>query len=281
MVTGAAFIAGLVAALRVPLPWPWLLVCAVIAFIGLGIFMNRRDQRYATEEVRAMQALGRGDLPLAWTIFTWGSQPKQTSRTRARALVGLGWTLLRQGKLDKAIETLGANDARSWRDLRTAGLAVTSATYLAICYALEGDLDAAETWLAAADKRAKHARAQVTDEAMKAFARAIIDVRRDRGAEAAAALDDHWTEWEGVLPGDKLRPLRVLKAFALAGGGPRDAGIADSALEHARPAYPGEYEMLSSAWPEMASFLATHEMQDRISDGLAPVAERERDTVIE
>ena len=57
--------------------------------------------------------------------------------------------------------------------------------------------------------------------------------------------------------GETLRPLRVIRAFAIASTGPRNAGMADASLALSRPAYPGEYDFLGKAWPEMQTFLAS------------------------
>jgi len=62
------------------------------------------------------------------------------------------------------------------------------------------------------------------------------------------------------MTGEALRPLRIVRAFAIAAAGPRDHGRADAVLAAARPAYPGEYEFVGKVWPEMASFLASHGM---------------------
>ena len=63
---------------------------------------------------------------------------------------------------------------------------------------------------------------------------------------------------EGMLTGETLRPMRVLRAFALASSDPRNAGKAEIDVAAARPQYPDEYRFLGVAWPEMAVFLASH-----------------------
>jgi hypothetical protein len=75
-----------------------------------------------------------------------------------------------------------------------------------------------------------------------------------------ARLDERWHEYEALLTGDIVRHLRVVRAFARAAAGPREAGTAAMDLASARPAYPGEYALLAAEWPEMAAFLAAHEL---------------------
>ena len=57
-----------------------------------------------------------------------------------------------------------------------------------------------------------------------------------------------------------LRPIRVLRAFAIAAGGVREAGSASAIIAGMRPTYPHELAFLGAAWPEMAAFLASHEL---------------------
>lgn len=47
----------------------------------------------------------------------------------------------------------------------------------------------------------------------------------------------------------------------MAAAGPREAGAAASLVS--RPAYPGEYDWLAVEWPELAAFLATHDLAAR------------------
>ena len=83
--------------------------------------------------------------------------------------------------------------------------------------------------------------------------------RTGRPEDAAKLLDEGWAGYEASVTGDVLRPLRVVRAFAHASG-PRAGGVAEAALPTLRPAYPGEYAFLGARWPEMAAFLASHEL---------------------
>jgi hypothetical protein len=145
----------------------------------------------------------------------------------------------------------------------------TSAVDIALDYALLGDIAAAEKWMAEVEKRANDLSVPSLP-AMKAFARSVVDCRTGRCAEAARNLDERWPEYEGILTGETLRPLRIVRAFAIAAGGPRDAGLAETVIAAARPAYPGEYDVLGMAWPEMATFLVTHAIGSHQSVATTP-----------
>src|SRR6185295_16419000 len=112
--------------------------------------------------------------------------------------------------------------------------------------ALLGRVEEAERWMAEVEKRGGF-ESNLRFPAMKAFARAVVDCRSGRTAEAVKALDERWTEYEAVLSGETLRPMRVVRAFAIAASGPRSAGMAEAALANTREAYPGEYRCLTVA----------------------------------
>jgi hypothetical protein len=89
----------------------------------------------------------------------------------------------------------------------------------------------------------------------------LLDCRAGRAGAAVKLLDDRWMDCENALDGTWLRPLRVVRAFAIAAAGPREGGVAEAVLAPAKPlAFRGEYAFLGAAWPEMAAFLAAHEL---------------------
>jgi hypothetical protein len=95
---------------------------------------------------------------------------------------------------------------------------------------------------------------------MKDLARAVVDCRAERSTIAAAMLDEQWKVYEASLPGRTTRLIRIVRAFAHAATGARNAGAADIMLMGLRPSHPGEFEFLGVAWPEMRAFLVTHDL---------------------
>jgi hypothetical protein len=226
-----------------------LLVLLVIQLASV----QRRVRRFVAANAVGMAALARGELQTALDIFAaWHAQPRPP-RFAAVAQHNHGWTLIRQGQLQPALDMLTNNDETKRVGLKAYGLFPTSSIDIALCYALLDRLDVAETWIVETENRAGELHPPSLG-AMKAFARAVVDCRSNRCAEAARMLAEHWAEYEATLTGDVMRPLRIVRAFAIADAGPRDAGLAQTVL----PAYPGEFDFLGVAWPEMASFLATN-----------------------
>lgn len=95
---------------------------------------------------------------------------------------------------------------------------------------------------------------------MTTFSRAALHCRAGRFDDAVRLLDERWASCEGALTGGTLRPLRVLRGFAIASSNPRNAGLAEVALATSRPSFPGEYDFLGVEWPELAAFLAAHDL---------------------
>jgi hypothetical protein len=81
---------------------------------------------------------------------------------------------------------------------------------------------AAEQWMTKTEQRS-HLMSQASLAAMKLFVRAIVDCRAGRADDAVLYLDERWAEHEAMLSGDTLRPLRIVRAFAIAACGPRNS----------------------------------------------------------
>lgn len=233
--------------------------------VAIPVLLGRRQgqwRQFGAEIDPAIIAMARGDLAKAHATFRWWAEHATAARISALAWHNLAWTLMLRGELQQAIDALIVNDDHNEAPLRQLGLFATSAVDLALGHALVGDLPAAEAWMAKADER-RSAMGLISVPAMMAFTRAVVDCRSGRAADAARMLDEGWVEYEGVLTGATLRPMRIVRAFAIAASGPRSAGLAEAVLATARPAYPGEYDFLGVAWPEMASFLAAHGIGSR------------------
>lgn len=231
------------------------LLISAITLVVLVIVNRRttaRTRAFHVANKDAYAALGRGDYTAAQkTWATWAMSPMP--RIAALATHNLAWTQLRQGELTKAIATIDANEARHGSALEAIGLSATSAADHALANALLDQAKEAEAWLDRAEPRLLAA-TMPTSGAI-ALARAVWHCRAGRVDVAAKLLADGWTEIESTTTGDVLRPLRVVRAFAAAAAGPRAP-----ALEVPRPAYAGEFAFLGTSWPEMAAFLAAHEL---------------------
>jgi hypothetical protein len=220
------------------------------------IVATRQVRRAIAEHPSGVTAIARGDLETAHAIF-WRWSASSVPRVSAISRHNLAWTVMRQGELQHAVEILNDNERHLAKHLKAIGLFATSAADRALNLALLGNLTTAEKWLTEAEARRK-AVSNSTVPAVIALVRAVIACRSGKHEEAVAVLDERWAEYEGTLTGETLRLLRVVRAFAVAAPDPRNAGLAETALAAVRPAYPSEYRFLGKAWPEMATFLASH-----------------------
>jgi hypothetical protein len=236
----------------------WVLVVALVVLAMATMIVTfawsmRQFRRFNPDNNQAMAAMQRGDHERAAAVFErWTTGGN--AATRALARHNLAWTRLRQGRLAEASELFVANEADP-RALSANGLYTTTEHCLALCFALAGDLKRADSRMKEAALREPD---RTNSEVMRSFARAVIDCRRGQPADAARDLEDHWNAFEQATAGDVLRPLRIVRAFAAAAAGPREAARVHALL--ARPAYPGEYDFLAASWPELADFLATHDL---------------------
>jgi tetratricopeptide (TPR) repeat protein len=224
-----------------------LVVVLVVWFVFYVAHMNKESRQFVDANREATEASARGDLTRAVDLYrSWCSAKAPDVQTAAQH--GVASALTRQGEHKQAVDFLEQQLARD-KYLPASPL---MASDLALAHALLGELDKAKTWLDKADTTGT-----------SALARAVVECRTDKAADAARSLDDNWADYESVLTGSALRPLRVVRAFAQAQTDVRNAGMASAPLATIRPSYPGEYDFLGVAWPEMATFLAAHELTSR------------------
>jgi hypothetical protein len=127
--------------------------------------------------------------------------------------------------------------------------------FLALCYALQGDLASAQAWSAAARRRAER---YGGGGGLHWVAEAVIQCRRGEHVEAESLLALHWSELERMVAPGMLRAARIVRALALASRRPADEGSAALWIEGARPSRDGEFRYLGAHWPEMARYLDAH-----------------------
>ena len=81
----------------------------VVILVVVSVFSLRRLRRAQVEINDAVAALSRGQLDLAIETFTRWSESNNTTLS-ALARHNLGWTLLRQGRLEEALAVVSNND---------------------------------------------------------------------------------------------------------------------------------------------------------------------------
>ncbi len=156
--------------------------------------------------------------------------------------------LLRIGRLDEAVDVLDAIDRAGGVINLDSAIAGT----LAYLHALCGNLAPAEAWLVEAKRRSPTSPSKFPH----LLSEIAIDLRAGKAREVATQLEEDWAGIEHAMTGERLRPLRALRAFALAqAGGAREAGAAEPVLAALRPASYQELAYLGAKWPELDQFL--------------------------
>lgn len=233
-------------------------VAGMAALVGARIVRYRgQARRFVVTNNQGLAALARGDLDEAQQIFTRCAATAKLSRISALARHNLAWTLIRRGEHRGAIAVHTDNETRNVRSLRVIGLWPIGAIHRGLAHALVGDVDLAERWLDTAGKRVGPAPPQ-SFVAMRVLLRAVVLARRGDATAAAKLLDDEWARCENALTGEALRPLRVIRAYAIAATDVRAAGVASMDLGALKPRWPGELAFLGAHWPELDAFLASH-----------------------
>lgn len=231
----------------------------LVAFVIGVIWQTKVFRRQHAAHDKGIEALARGELEIARQTFWQCAETTRSPMLAALASHNLAWVLMRQGAIRQAVEVLENNLRLFSTQLHAVRMHAMSEVDLALDQALLGELDAAEQSFVRADASAAKGRVPPFS-AMRALTRAVIDCRAGRQEAAAKALADGWAELEVASPGEVMRLLRVVRAFARTAAGPREAGAAAAHLDGMRPAYHGEFDFLGSAWPEMEQFLVSHQL---------------------
>lgn len=122
-------------------------------------------------------------------------------------------------------------------------------------HGLLGHTTLARDWLDEAERR----NAASTSKSPLAGTRTIVRLREGQFAAAARDLEDEWPRLTQSLPGEQLRPLTALRAFAVASSSDiRDVAAVDRVLAPLQPVTYAELAYLGAAWPELDQFLRTH-----------------------
>jgi hypothetical protein len=226
---------------------------ALLGGLGWGWWLRSRVRAFNAECAEALKLFAAADYRGATARFEdLARRFPRPRQARATARFNLAMGLLRSGELERARVALAALDPTLAAG--APSLRPTAAAQLAAIYALRGDPQAADQWIAEARARAKAVGTTRAIDGAIAFARAVNDIRRDNYDQALRDLDAAWSDLEGALVAAELRPFRALRAFAAARGDLARAGAAGVATPSA-DARPGELAWMGVEWPEMRAFL--------------------------
>jgi hypothetical protein len=161
------------------------LLASLIGFIAFSSVRTRRRQRRFVADIdRGITALARGNLKEAHDVFEEWSEQATAAPMAALSRHNLAWTVMRQGDIQHSVDLSMNNRAHHKAALLRIGMLATCNVDIALCEALLGRLETAETELADVDNHTA-IRTPPTLPAMKAMVRAVIDCRSGRSEDAA------------------------------------------------------------------------------------------------
>lgn len=224
------------------LAWMPVLFLAVFA----GLYLSTRRAAHRNQE--GIDRLASGELEAAAIVFR---DVARRSRHAVPGAFNLGLTLLRLADVRGALAAFAAAERAGGRRGRGL-LAAAVAGDLALCYALLGELDAAEAWALEARRRVQR---PGHPSRLHVVAEAVALDRRGHDEAAARRLAERWGELELTTSADLMRGLRLVRAYVLerAGGTP---GEVEALLAGARPFRRGEYAWLYAGWKELEVWAA-------------------------
>jgi hypothetical protein len=202
----------------------------VINQVGLGML----EQDLVVDAERAFEKV---EYEFGWPRFL----PRLARYNRAMAV-------LKQGRLQETVTLLSEVDQAGG----VLGLDAGIATNLAYAHALLGNVALAEQWLSEARRRPHK-----TEGLPHILTEIAIEIRAGRAANARKRLEDEWRTIERELSGARLRPLRVLRAFAIATTSDMRDGSAEHVIAGLRPVRRDEFAYMAKSWPELDQFLRT------------------------
>ncbi|MCY3018973.1 MAG: hypothetical protein NTW87_08095 [Planctomycetota bacterium] len=229
---------------------PWLLVFAVA--YGLFQWQVRRALATVQRNRDANALLDAGDLASAISLYDQLLKECPRNFMSINVLVyDRALALFRQGRQDEALEAFKDLTARKLRR-NEAMLAPLVHFQLALCYALNGELVAAEEHHTRA-----HEMGSVQVAGFLTLVVTVIGLRQGRHQAVLKDLGQEWARVEGMLGVHLARVLRLLSAF-----GHSQLPDAQAHAEHiqqmlagVRPFRPGEFDYLVINWPEFRAFL--------------------------
>lgn len=219
--------------------------------IAWGLRTGRINRRFAGENAAGVALIDRGLYTQAAAHFEGLLERYRRKGLRATARHNLATARLQLGELDRAIELYASvaadPSANRWHANVWNELASTCA--------LAGRLGEAAAWLAKVETVPN------VNPFSLVWPRALLAARGSEPGELARTLETRWRELEGNLTAVHMRRLLLLRAFAVATAeGPRGTASAEPLLARLRPTTPGELDWMLGRWPELAAFVAGHNL---------------------
>jgi hypothetical protein len=208
---------------------------------GARAYSVLRMRRWRQGMAQAFEQLEDGQFDAAEQSFREVAL-SQTDPVLRSASADFGYLAVRRGDFDTAL----AIYSRAWRSPGLTPQARGAISLnLSFCYAAIGELEAAQKWYPGEDAHGTPSSA------------ALILARLGRHQEVLELSMPELEPWQEVFVRHERRLLYLMRAFSLAAiGEPEDLVTAHGAV--AQPAFAGEYDYVSTHWPELKEFVKLH-----------------------
>ena len=216
--------------------------------VARSVWQGWRTVRWKQQLQRAFTHLQEREIDLAEEQFLRAARSATTAAEHAVATLHAGRVSTLQGDLGEALRR-GAVAANSTALAETdAATSAYAMSWVALCYALLGDLEAASGWVARARRAQERLRPLLHHVD---FAEAVLRCRQGRFQEAIELLRDAHAELAATLTAAEMSQVRLVEAFCLHHLGGRGADV----LVAAELPNPADVRALVQQWTQMRAFL--------------------------
>lgn len=233
---------------------PLALMLPVAAVIGFVTLLRRTTRRANAKLGAAGNLVQRRKLDEAEALLTSIARNAGGNRQiHGLSLLQLAGVHALRGDCERSLQLLVVIDKnKSIRRLQTH-VAESIPFFIARAFALLGEIDAAEGWLARANKGRNFLQQHTAD-----VTEALLRARQGRHKDAAALLEKHWDLLETSATGDAMKAMRAVLAFCLERIGGQDKAVDDKRIDMllagARP-FGDELRGVARPWPDLMEFL--------------------------
>jgi tetratricopeptide (TPR) repeat protein len=244
--------------------WIWVGVASTVALAVLLVaWVVAGAKQFNERAAPGLEAIADGKYAHAAELFdALARRYRAKPNFAAVALYNRGYSLMLAGDTAAAAGVLLGVE-RTPR-LAAGGVRRMATTQLARCFALAGDVDKAERWLESTRERPVGHHDPVHDRAVFEALEGLVLCRQGKLDEARRRYEASWSRFCAYLPFNQMIEVWLLRAYAIsAGSTPRDAGAAEPWLRLVRSAPPGMLDRFTVRWPELATFVVTHELGTR------------------
>ena len=233
-----------------------LFVFALLLVVMVLLFLRKRLLGALTLNGEAVRLINVGRVGEATTKLSQAIAAVRLNPTyKVLFIYNLQVVRFRQGALEESVSIMEGMIADGWFDVKALVPSYPVAVSTVILgRMLLGDLDAGARWLRIAGER-------VPEKLRGVLIPGIVvqQLRSGKAEEALETIDGRWSEVELTSSLHGMKVLRILRAFAMQSMELPDHDVEQN-LACVRPFGKGEFDHLALAWPELRTFLETHDL---------------------